>query len=273
MREKERIRRKIVVWFTVRSAHGPLFGRAVAPYRRDQEGLHDSVLFRDSPLSWRGNPPGERYSETTSLAPRIYEVGGPRSGRGSSPAAVGTALSVALRAPALPRGEPRALRTVPAPRIYEGGGPRSGRGSSPQRRGKPPQSRLRRASSPRGEAESASHRSCPRIYEGGGPRSGRGSPPPQWGRPLSAARCASAEFRFPRYPSQKISPFPIWKRGKSISYCQPSMVLNSCMYFPAGTSQLKSCSMSRRTRLSKAGRFSRYRPMQRLMAARKSSPL
>ncbi len=96
---------------------------------------------------------------------------------------------------------------------------------------------------------------------------------PQWGWPLPAARCASAEFRFPRYPSQKISPFPIWKRGKITSYCQPSMVLNSCMYFPAGTSQLKSCSMSRRTRLSKAGRFSRYRPMQRLMAARKSSPL
>ena len=177
---------------------------------------------------WRENPPDERYSGTISLAPRIYEGGGPRSGRGSPP---------------------------------------------PQRRGKPPQSRLRRASSPRGEAEGASHRSCPRIYEGGGPRSGRGSPPPQRGRPLSAARCASAEFRFPRYPSQKISPFPIWKRGKITSYCQPSMVLNSCMYFPAGTSQLKSCSMSRRTRLSKAGRFSRYRPMQRLMAARKSSPL
>ena len=126
-------------------------------------------------------------------APRIYEGGGPRSGRGSPPPQRGRpsqsrfACQLSQResqgscAPFLPpafmRGEghavaggvPRAagkassvtLRTVPTPRIYEGGGPRSGRGSPPRRRGKPPQSRLRRASSPRGEAEGASHRSCP----------------------------------------------------------------------------------------------------------------
>ena len=34
---------------------------------------------------WRENPPDERYSGTISLAPRIYEGGGPRSGRGSPP--------------------------------------------------------------------------------------------------------------------------------------------------------------------------------------------
>ena len=34
---------------------------------------------------WCENPPDERYSRTTSLAPRIYEGGGPRSGRGSPP--------------------------------------------------------------------------------------------------------------------------------------------------------------------------------------------
>ena len=50
-----------------------------------------------------GNPPGERYSETTSLAPRIYEGGGPRSGRGSSPAAVETALSVTASPCQLPQ--------------------------------------------------------------------------------------------------------------------------------------------------------------------------
>ena len=43
---------------------------------------------------WRENPPDERYSGTISLAPRIYEGGGPRSGGGSPPAAAGTALSV-----------------------------------------------------------------------------------------------------------------------------------------------------------------------------------
>ena len=42
----------------------------------------------------RGNPPDERYSGTTSLAPRIYEEGGPRSGRGSLSAAAAGTLSV-----------------------------------------------------------------------------------------------------------------------------------------------------------------------------------
>ena len=92
--------------------------------------------------SFRANPPDERYSGTTSLAPRIYEGGGPRSGRGSLPAAAGTALSVTLRVPAPPEGKPRALRAVLAPRIYEGGGPRSGRGSPPPQRGRPSQSRF-----------------------------------------------------------------------------------------------------------------------------------
>ena len=44
-------------------------------------------------------------------APRIYEGGGPRSGRGSLSAAAGTALSVtAFAVTALPEGEPRGLR-------------------------------------------------------------------------------------------------------------------------------------------------------------------
>ena len=81
-------------------------------------------------------PEGKPRAHRTVLAPRIYEGGGPRSGRGSLSAAAGTALSVTLRVPALPKGEPRALRTVLAPRIYEGGGPRSGRGSPPAAAGK-----------------------------------------------------------------------------------------------------------------------------------------
>ena len=75
-------------------------------------------------------PPDARYSGTASLAPRIYEGGGPRSGRGSPPRRSGDGLlSHGFAVPAPPEGKPRALRTVPAPRIYEGGGPRSGRGS------------------------------------------------------------------------------------------------------------------------------------------------
>ena len=55
-------------------------------------------------------PEGKPRALRTVLALRIYEGGGPRSGRGSSPAAVAGTLSVTLRVPALPEGEPRALR-------------------------------------------------------------------------------------------------------------------------------------------------------------------
>ena len=102
------------------------------------------------------NFPVERHHGTISLAPRIYEGGGPHSGRGESSAAAAGTLSVTLRVPALPEGEPRELRsgnrsfrasplkwrenlpdewysgtTSLAPRIYEGGGPHSGRGEFP----------------------------------------------------------------------------------------------------------------------------------------------
>ena len=75
-------------------------------------------------------PEGKPRVLRTVPAPRIYEGGGPRSGRGSSPRrSGGNPLSHGFAVPAPPEGKPRALRTVPAPRIYEGGGPRSGRGS------------------------------------------------------------------------------------------------------------------------------------------------
>ena len=50
-----------------------------------------------------GNPPVERYSETTSLAPLIYEGGGPRSGRGRLSAAAEKASSVTASPCQLPR--------------------------------------------------------------------------------------------------------------------------------------------------------------------------
>ena len=51
----------------------------------------------------REDPPDERYRGTTSLAPRIYEGGGPRSGRGSPPAAAGKASSVTASPCQLPQ--------------------------------------------------------------------------------------------------------------------------------------------------------------------------
>ena len=100
-------------------------------------------------------PEGKPRALRTVLAPRIYEGGGPRSGRGSPPPQRESPFSHGFAVPAPPEGKPRALRTVLAPRIYEGGGPRSGRGSPPPQRGRPSQSRLRRASSPGGRAKGA----------------------------------------------------------------------------------------------------------------------
>ena len=59
--------------------------------------------LRTGPLKWCGNLPDERHSGTISLAPRIYEGGGPRSGRGSPPAAAGKASSVTAAPCQLPQ--------------------------------------------------------------------------------------------------------------------------------------------------------------------------
>ena len=81
--------------------------------------------------------------------PPAFMRGEGREAAGGVPRRSGKALSVALRAPALPKGEPRELRPVPAPRIYEGGGPRSGGGSPPPQRREPSQSRFARQLSQR----------------------------------------------------------------------------------------------------------------------------
>ena len=71
---------------------------------RDSEPVPDPVSFRAGDrCHWREDPPDERYGGTTSLAPRIYEGGGPRSGRGSSPAAAGKASSVTASPCQLPQ--------------------------------------------------------------------------------------------------------------------------------------------------------------------------
>ena len=84
-------------------------------------------------------PRGEPRELRSVLAPRIYEGGGPRSGRGSPPQRRGKPPQSRLRRASSPRGEAEGASHRSCPRIYEGGGPRSGRGSpSPGRmKGKP----------------------------------------------------------------------------------------------------------------------------------------
>ena len=156
------------------------------------------------------NPPVERHHGTISLAPRIYEGGGPRSGRGSPPAAAGTALSVTASpcqlsqresqgscAPITGHSEPVLLSGVGISRMrgtaerqalppaFMRGEGHAVAGGVLRRSGDGPLSRAARASSPKGRAKGAALRSCPRIYEGGGPRSGRGSPPAAAGKASS----------------------------------------------------------------------------------------
>ena len=144
-----------------RSGDGPLSHalRASSPKGRAKGAAPRSPVIPNRFSDRRENPPDERYSGTTSLAPRIYEGGGPRSGRGSPPPQRGKppqsrfACQLSRResqgccAPFLPpafmRGEGHAVA---------GGVPRSGGN---------PLSHASRASSPRGRAKGAAHRSCP----------------------------------------------------------------------------------------------------------------
>ena len=86
-------------------------------------------------------PPDARHGGTTSLAPRIYEGGGPRSGRGSPPAAAaGTALSVTALPCQLPQ---RGSRGRYAPFLP----PAFMRGRATQWQGEPPAAAAGKASS------------------------------------------------------------------------------------------------------------------------------
>ena len=133
-------------------------------------------------------PEGEPRALRTVLAPRIYEGGGPRSGRGSPPAAAaGKASSVTASPCQLPqRGSQGGCAPFLPPAFMRGEG-HAVAGGVPRRSGESLLSHASRASSPKGRAKGAALRSCPRIYEGGGPRSGRGSPPAAAGTALSVA--------------------------------------------------------------------------------------
>ena len=130
--------------------------------------------------------PDARYSGTASLAPRIYEGGGPRSGRGSPPAAAaGKASSVTALPCQLPqRGSRGRYAPFLPPAFMRGEGHAvAGGPPPPQRRGKPPQSRLRRASSPRGEPRALRTVLAPRSYEGEGREAAGRVLPPQRRKP------------------------------------------------------------------------------------------
>ena len=143
-------------------------------------------------------PEGKPRGLRTVLAPRMYEGGGPRSGRGSPPSGGRSLrsrgeslLSHGFAVPAPPEGKPRALRTVLAPRIYEGGGPRSGRGSPPQRR-EPSQSRFACQLSQRESQGSCAPFLPPAFMRGEGHAVAGGVPRLSGDGPLSHASRASS---------------------------------------------------------------------------------
>ena len=85
-------------------------GHAVAggaPRRSGGESLLSHGFAAPAP------PEGKPRALRTVLAPRIYEGGGPRSGRGSPPAAAGTPSQSRLRRASSPKGRARgaALRS------------------------------------------------------------------------------------------------------------------------------------------------------------------
>ena len=88
------------------------------------------------------SPEGKPRALRTVLAPRIYEGGGPRSGRGSSPAAAGKASSVTASPCQLPqRGSQGRCAPFLPPAFMRGEGHAVAGGVSPPQRGRPSQSR------------------------------------------------------------------------------------------------------------------------------------
>ena len=142
------------------------------------------------------NPPVERHHGTISLAPRIYEGGGPRSGRGSlSAAAAGKASSVTAAPCQLPQRGSRGCFAPFLPPAFMRGEGHEVAGGVPRRRSG--ESLLSHGCAvpapPEGKPRVLRTVLAPRIYEGGGPRSGRGSPsPPQREPSQSRLRRASS---------------------------------------------------------------------------------
>ena len=88
-------------------------------------------------------PEGKPRALRTVLAPRIYEGGGPRSGRGSLSAAAGKASSVTASPCQLPqRGSRERFAPFLPPAFMRGEGHEVAGGVPPPQRGRPSQSRF-----------------------------------------------------------------------------------------------------------------------------------
>ena len=135
----------------------------------------------------RRNPtkrsPDERYGGTTSLAPRIYEGGGPRSGRGSPPPQRREPSQSRFACQLSQRGSRGSCAPFLPPAFMRGEG-RTAAGGVPRGGGESLLSHgFAVPAPPEGKPRALRTVPAPRIYEGGGPRSGGGSPPQQRGRP------------------------------------------------------------------------------------------
>ena len=128
---------------------------------------------------------GEPRELRTVPAPRIYEGGGPRSGRGSPPAAAaGKASSVTAAPCQLPQRGSRGRFAPFLPPAFMRGEGREAAGGVLRSGGESLLSHgFAVPAPPEGKPRALRTVLAPRIYEGGGPRSGWGSPPPQRGRP------------------------------------------------------------------------------------------
>ena len=129
-------------------------------------------------------PEGKPRALRAVLAPRIYEGGGPRSGRGSPPAAAGKASSVTASPCQLPRRGSRGRCAPFLPPAFMRGEGREAAGGVLRGGGENLLSHgFAVPAPPEGKPRVLRTVLAPRIYEGGGPRSGRGSPPPPRGKP------------------------------------------------------------------------------------------
>ena len=143
-------------------------------------------------------PPDARYGGTISLAPRIYEGGGPRSGRGSPPAAAGTAFSVTASPRQLSQRESQGSCAPFLPPAFMRGEGREAAGGVRRSGGESLLSHgFAVPAPPEGKPRELRTVLAPRIYEGGGPQSGRGSPP------AAAAGALSVTLRVPALPEGK----------------------------------------------------------------------
>ena len=122
-------------------------------------------------------PEGEPRALRTVLAPRIYEGGGPRSGRGSPPAAAAGTLSVTALPCQLSRRESQGCcAPFLPPAFMRGEGHEVAGGVPPPQRERPSQSRFACQLSQR-ESQGAAPRSCPPHLWGGRATKWRGESP------------------------------------------------------------------------------------------------